>query len=309
MKIHSFSFLVCNLALLFAGTQGKDLANTLYPSRKPLLVNLIMFWQLNHIFRSTPFFACSYSCHGRRFLSRANPLHWSQHVGLWKRWSYYLRSRRYDCSQNFTCSRAWVSSSRWWRLWLLYCRVRWTQVRLGNGDACLSSPSWRVFSQNCVYVGGVGVCNTPLDLDYVPSREEMWVRCAEPYDDGTEDTGHMSVIPTNSLSSSTKQVRMNGLERQYGFAVFHSSLGNYGYATANNRDVLFKVDLAQREVVSNLTLPEGTNSTYDITYSPVNKHIFVRGRVCCSCGSDETDAPSCGRAPPFPVTVVTGPSA
>lgn len=160
-----------------------------------------------------------------------------------------------------------------------------------------------------VYVGGVGVCNTPLDLDYVPSREEMWVRCAEPYDDGTEDTGHMSVIPTNSLSSSTKQVRMNGLERQYGFAVFHSSLGNYGYATANNRDVLFKVDLAQREVVSNLTLPEGTNSTYDITYSPVNKHIFVRGRVCCSCGSDETDAPSCGRAPPFPVTVVTGPSA
>ena len=157
------------------------------------------------------------------------------------------------------------------------------------------------------YLGGVATCNTPLDMDYVPNREELWIRCAGD-DENTTATGHLAVIPTNAMSVASDHVRLNDV-RTYGYAVFHSSLGNYGYATGNTENTLWKVDMAYRQVVANFTLGKA-HSSYDVTYSPVNKHIYLRSRVCCTCGFEGADAATCGRAPGMPgQTIQTGPSA
>jgi hypothetical protein len=158
------------------------------------------------------------------------------------------------------------------------------------------------------YMGGVGVCSTPLDLDYVPAREEMWVRCAEPNNKEVDmESGHINVISTGSLSASNEEVRLSD-NRQYGRSAFHSSLGNYGYATANDANVLYKVDMAQRSVASNFTLPE-VHSSYDLTYSSANKHLYIRSRVCCSCGFEGADKATCGRSDGVPTLIEVGPFA
>ena len=159
------------------------------------------------------------------------------------------------------------------------------------------------------YLGGVATCSTPLDMDYIPNREELWIRCAgDDYSENTTATGHLAVIHTNSLGAVSDQIRLNDM-RSYGNAVFHSSLGNYGYATGNTENTLWKVDLAYRQVVANFTL-EKAHSSYDATYSPFNKHIFLRSRVCCTCGFEGADAATCGRSPGIPgQNIQTGPSA
>jgi hypothetical protein len=161
------------------------------------------------------------------------------------------------------------------------------------------------------YLGGVATCSTPLDMDFIPNREELWIRCAgdELNENTTETaTGHLSVIHTNSLGAVSEDIRLTD-ERSYGYAVFHSSLGNYGYATDNTQNKLWKVDLAYREVVGNFTLDQA-HSSYDATYSVKNKHIFLRSRVCCTCGFEGADAATCGRGPGFPGQIITtGPSA
>ncbi len=45
-----------------------------------------------------------------------------------------------------------------------------------------------------------------------------------------------------------------------------------------------------------------------MTFSPANGHLFIRSRVCCSCGECK-DVESCGRGAPKEVLVQTGPSA
>lgn len=158
------------------------------------------------------------------------------------------------------------------------------------------------------YLGGVATCNTPLDMDYVVNREELWIRCAEPADMDDTESGHIAVIQANSLSALSEQVRLTD-NRAYGYSVFHSSLGNYGYATANNEDVIWKIDMANRIAVSNFTL-EKAHASYDITYSKINKHLFIRSRVCCTCGFEGADATTCGRGPGIPgQNIQTGPSA
>lgn len=157
------------------------------------------------------------------------------------------------------------------------------------------------------YLGGVATCQTPLDMDYLANREELWIRCAEPADMSDPSSGHMSVIQANSLSAASEQVRL-GNTRSYGFSVFDSSLGNYGYATGNDANVLWKVDLANRAAVTNFTM-DLAHSSYDITYSKQNKHLFIRSRVCCACGFEGADAASCGRGGGPGVPIQTGPFA
>ena len=95
------------------------------------------------------------------------------------------------------------------------------------------------------------------------------------------------------MSAYSEEVRLTD-SRAYGFSVFHSSLGNFGYATVNNLDVIFKVDMAARESVANFTLDKAY-SAYDMTYSKANRHLFLRSRVCCTCGFEGADASTCGR--------------
>jgi len=156
------------------------------------------------------------------------------------------------------------------------------------------------------YVGYSPTCGTPLDLDYHPLRNEMWMKCVTADDE--EGGGHIDSFSTYSLSSDHKQIHLNVTGRAYGRGTVHSTLGTYGYVSILDKPDLYKIDLSSKEVAGKYELPDAHGS-YDMTYSPANQHIFVRVRVCCTCGSVGDDLESCGRGPPKPVTVTTGPSA
>lgn len=157
------------------------------------------------------------------------------------------------------------------------------------------------------YLGGVATCSTPLDTDYVVNREELWVRCAGFSDPDDPSAAHLQVIQANSLGGASQQLRLTD-SRSYGYATFHSSLGNYGYATVNDEAVIWKIDLANRMPVANFTMDKA-HSAYDMTYSKVNKHLYIRSRVCCTCGFEGADAATCGRFSGSPgKNIQTGPS-
>lgn len=153
-------------------------------------------------------------------------------------------------------------------------------------------------------VAAVPTCSTPLDLDYHPAREEMWLHCAG---ETPGHEGHVDIFSTNSLAMDYTPVHLNETGRVYGRSVFHSSLGNFGYASVYKVPYLYKIDLSTREVVEKFPIPLSTGS-YDMAYSPVNKHIYLRARVCCTCGTPEADVESCGYSGPSIVDVVTGPN-
>jgi len=155
-------------------------------------------------------------------------------------------------------------------------------------------------------VGYMKTCNLPLDLQYHPTRQEMWVRCATKI--GDDHFGEIDVFSVNSLSSNFELINLNETSRPYGRIAIHSSMGNYGFSASGYVPYLARLDLSSKEVVNQIPLPKSYGS-YDITYSPVNKHIFVRTRVCCTCGSEDADVLSCGRGPGSPVLVENGPSA
>lgn len=155
------------------------------------------------------------------------------------------------------------------------------------------------------YVSYIPTCSTPLDLDYVPNRQEMWLHCA-----GTNEgsDGHIDVFSTNSLGTNFDLVNLNVTGRSYGHQVTHSSLGLYGYATVYNQPFLYKIDLATRQVNKRVPL-ELSSGAYDMAYSPLNHHIFVRSRVTCTCGDETKDIDDCGRFGSGLVDIETGPSA
>jgi len=156
------------------------------------------------------------------------------------------------------------------------------------------------------YAGYIPTCSTPLDLDYHPSREEMWLRCAqEDTDDGHE--GEIDVFSSNSLSSDFEHVWLNATSRPYGRISVHSSMEGYGYVSSYNLPYLAEIDLSTKEVSATYDLPKAQGS-YDMTYSPVNNHVYMRGRVCCTCGFPGADNEECGRYV-SQVNVTTGPSA
>jgi len=154
------------------------------------------------------------------------------------------------------------------------------------------------------YAGYIETCSTPLDLKYHASREEMWLRCA---DKSGEHMGEIDVFSSNSLSTGLDQVYLNDTARPYGRIVVDSAMGNYGYVTAYNANYISEIDLSSKEVNEKFTIDKAYGA-YDMTFSPVNKHIYFRTRVCCTCGAS-ADVESCGRGDPKPVLVQTGPSA
>jgi len=153
-------------------------------------------------------------------------------------------------------------------------------------------------------VASVPTCSTPLDLDYHPAREEMWLHCAG---ETPGHDGHIDIFSTNSLAIDYDPIHLNETGRVYGRSVFHSSLGNSGYASVYNVPILYKIDLSTKEVEERFDIPLSTGS-YEMAYSPINKHIYLRSRVCCTCGAPEADAESCGRMGPSLVDVMTGPN-
>ena len=155
------------------------------------------------------------------------------------------------------------------------------------------------------YAGYVETCSTPLDLKYHASRQEMWLRCA---DKSGEHMGEIDVFSSNSLSVEMEHVYLNDTARPYGRIAVDSAMGNLGYVTAYNAGYISEIDLSSKKVAETYTIDKAYGA-YDMTFSPVNSHIFFRTRVCCTCGSADTDVESCGRGAPKDVLVQTGPSA
>ena len=94
-----------------------------------------------------------------------------------------------------------------------------------------------------------------------------------------------------------------------GHAVVDNSLGDIGYITDSELPYLFKIDLSQKAIMDKIELFPPANGLYETAYSKVNKHIFIRSVVCCSCGFEGSDVESCGSRGSYPVSPVTGPSA
>lgn len=141
-------------------------------------------------------------------------------------------------------------------------------------------------------VGYIPTCSTPLDLQYHPGRQEMWLRCAQASpSEGHE--GEIDVISVNSISSDFEHIALNETYRPYGRIAIHSTMGNYGFVSAADIPYLARIDLSTKEVTNEIQL-DGAAGSYDMTYSPVNRHVFVRARVCCTCGSEEADKLDCG---------------
>jgi len=156
------------------------------------------------------------------------------------------------------------------------------------------------------YAGYIPTCSTPLDLEYHPSREEMWLRCAQKDDAGGHE-GEIDVFSSSSLSADFDHIYLNDTSRPYGRIAIHSDMGPYGYVSAYDQPYLSELDLSTKKVEARHALPKSKGS-YDMTYSPLNGHVFTRGRVCCSCGFAGADLKECGRRV-SKVDVQTGPSA
>lgn len=156
------------------------------------------------------------------------------------------------------------------------------------------------------YAGYLDTCSTPLDMEYHPARQEMFVRCAQE-DSADGSPGEIDVFSSATLSSDLPMIRFNATRRPYGRMVIHSSLGPYGYSTAYDQNYITELDLSSKEISGTYEISKAYGG-YDATYSPINQHLYFRSRVCCTCNSTDADVESCGRGPGSPVWVQTGPS-
>lgn len=156
------------------------------------------------------------------------------------------------------------------------------------------------------YAGYMDTCSTPLDMEYHPSRREMYVRCAQEDTEGG-NPGEIDVFSSSSLSSNLPMVKFNATRRPYGRLAIHSSMGPYGYSLAYDQNYITEMDLSSKDVSATYEIPDAYGG-YDTTYSPVNQHLYFRSRVCCTCNTTDSDVESCGWGPGKPVLVQTGPS-
>jgi len=156
------------------------------------------------------------------------------------------------------------------------------------------------------YAGYLDTCSTPIDMEYHPARDEMFVRCAQE-DTAGGNPGEIDVFSSATLSSNLPMVRFNDTARPYGRLAIHSAMGPYGYSLAYDQPFITEMDLSSKTVAATYEVP-GAYGGYDTTYSPINQHLYFRSRVCCTCNSTDADVESCGRGPGSPVLVQTGPS-
>ena len=62
-----------------------------------------------------------------------------------------------------------------------------------------------------------------------------------------------------------------------------------------NQPTLYKIDLSKRVALDSFNIPLAYGG-YEVAYSKVNKHVFVRASVCCTCGFEGSDlGEDCGR--------------
>jgi hypothetical protein len=158
-------------------------------------------------------------------------------------------------------------------------------------------------------VGSFETCAAPRKLEYHPLREEIWVRCSSA-SQGTYPS-YMDVFSTASPSvaiASDMKFKSDTTINSWGYTVVDNTLGDVGYSTDWDQPKLFKLDLSGKTIIDSFDMPLGAG-TYEVAYSPMNRHIYARTSVCCTCGFPDADIEDCGRYGSDPVNITTGPYA
>jgi len=161
-----------------------------------------------------------------------------------------------------------------------------------------------------MHVATLPTCGFPWNIDFNPLRNEVWVQCWSPKPEQGDD-GQIDVFSTASVSLEMTQIALGGNVSTYsghGTVVTDSSMPNTVYGNVLDAPLLFEIDANTKAVVQEYPIPD-VSGVYRMEYSHVNRHLFLRGYVCCSCGFEESDLGlDCGRGEPSYVDVVTGPN-
>lgn len=147
-------------------------------------------------------------------------------------------------------------------------------------------------------VGSSPTCGQPWSIDYHPGREELWVHCSD-FDKMNNSTMDVFSAAAPFVPQTTNLKLHDGtLARSYGQLAVDEAFGDYAYATIYGQKTIYKIDLAQREVEKELLIDNGNprlSGFYDLAYSSVNQHLYLRTQVCCTCGFAGADNLECGR--------------
>ena len=95
-------------------------------------------------------------------------------------------------------------------------------------------------------------------------REEIWVHCSE-Y--SNISASHMDVFSSNSPTApipTTITMHDNSNLRSYGKLEVHSSLGDVAYSTVSGQPMIYKIDLAERSVMAQVDVSNGSPSKSEI---------------------------------------------
>lgn len=166
-------------------------------------------------------------------------------------------------------------------------------------------------------VGSFPTCSGARGFQFLPKRREVWFRCTTPHaGDPDGESGYWDSFSTTSLGQHFPEVALRSdlpqfNDTSYGKPAFIEDAG-IGFASDYRTNVIHKVDLNARKPLANITIPLASGG-WDIVYSPLNEHLFMRTYVCCTCGGEDKDQKECqqyrGGVHADPVIVLTGPSA
>lgn len=134
------------------------------------------------------------------------------------------------------------------------------------------------------YLGRVNTCGSPVDLDYAPHREEVWVHCWSPSEDGG-DEGHVDIFSTNARGLEHQQVNIiNGTLESHGHGtvVLDASVPQYAWATLLESATFAKIDAQTKELVIHDMSATECYGFAEMAIASGNKHGFIRCHVMCS---------------------------
>lgn len=161
-------------------------------------------------------------------------------------------------------------------------------------------------------VGSFDTCMSPSSMEFHPLRDEVWVRCSDIDENSTMPT-QLDVFSASSPSGDIQtdilldeRALKEGLSSK-GYSVIDNSLGDVGFLTDTTLPTLFKVDLSTKAIIDKFEMTPPSNGLEKTAFSPINKHIFVRSELCCTCGFEGSDlGESCGREPGSEINPMTG---
>ena len=169
-----------------------------------------------------------------------------------------------------------------------------------------------------LHVASVPTCASPYLLDYAPHREELWVHCWT--SDDEDKPGHIDIISTAALGLDHKEFAIDTIgSHGHGDVIVDASIPNLALGFTLDNNHIFHLDVHTREVIGSTEVPKASGF-YRSSFSPVNRHLYARAYVCCSCaeatppadlgGADSYCSKRGSRYLSTPnVTVVVGPSA